>query len=77
MFALGCLNKICVCIVCIFMVFRFYFTSLTLHNNNNNNSHDNVNGAVIMTKVIASVHPVHLMNVERTFSKRLSENIYM
>ena len=31
--------------------------------NNNNNSHDNVYGAVIMTKVIARVHPVHLMNV--------------
>jgi len=28
-----------------------------------NNSHDNVYGAVIMTKVIARVHPVHLMNV--------------
>jgi len=34
------------------------------HNNNNNNSHDNVYGAVIMTKVIARVHPVHLMNVD-------------
>jgi len=32
-------------------------------NNNNNNSHDNVYGAVIMTKVIARVHRVHLMNV--------------
>ena len=32
-------------------------------NNNNNNSHDNVYGAVIMTKVIARVHPVHLINV--------------
>jgi len=30
--------------------------------NNNNNSHDNVYGAVIKTKVIARVHPVHLMN---------------
>jgi len=29
-----------------------------------NNSHDNVYGAVIMTKVIARVHPVHLMNVD-------------
>ena len=26
-----------------------------------NNSHDNVCGAVIMTRVIARVHPVHLM----------------
>jgi len=32
--------------------------------NNNNNSHDNVYGAVIMTKDIARVHPVHLMNVD-------------
>jgi len=29
-----------------------------------NNSHDNVYGAVVMTKVIARVHPVHLMNVD-------------
>ena len=35
-----------------------------INNNNNNNSHDNVYGAVIMTKVIARVHPVHLMNVD-------------
>ena len=33
-------------------------------NNNNNNSRDNVYGAVIMTKVITRVHPVHLMNVD-------------
>ena len=32
--------------------------------NSNNNCHDNVYGAVIMTKVIARVHPVHLMNVD-------------
>ena len=32
--------------------------------NNNNNSHYNVYGAVIMTKVIARVHPVHLMNAD-------------
>ena len=30
----------------------------------NYNSHDNVYGAVIMTKVIATVHPVHLMNAD-------------
>ena len=30
----------------------------------NNNSHYNVYGVVIMTKVIARVHPVHLMNVD-------------
>jgi len=34
------------------------------NNNNNNNKHDNVYVAVIMTKVIARVHPVHLMNVD-------------
>jgi len=40
-------------------------TSATdVSNNNNNNSHDNVYGAVIMTEVIARVHPVHLMNVD-------------
>ena len=32
--------------------------------NINNNSHDYVYGAVIMTKVIARVHPVHLINVD-------------
>jgi len=31
---------------------------------NNNNSHYNVYGAVIMTKVIARVHPVHTMNAD-------------
>jgi len=36
----------------------------TERNNNNNNSYDNVYGALIMTKVIARVHPVHLMNVD-------------
>jgi len=35
------------------------------NNNNNNNNHDNVYGAVIMTKVIARVNPVHLMKVDR------------
>jgi len=37
---------------------------VVLPNNNNNNSHDNVYGAVIMTKVIARVHTVHVMNVD-------------
>jgi len=32
--------------------------------NNNNNNHDSVYSAVIMTKVTARVHPVHLMNVD-------------
>ena len=45
-----------------------YFACLSgktsYNNNNNNNSHDNVYGAVFMTKVIARVHPVHLMNVD-------------
>jgi len=35
------------------------------NNNNNNNSSDDVCGAVIVTKVIARVHPVHLMNAHR------------
>jgi len=34
------------------------------NNNNNNNSHDNVFGAVVMTRVIVKVHPVHLINVD-------------
>jgi len=38
--------------------------TVPLRNNNNNNSHDSVYGAVIMTKVIARVHPVHVMNVD-------------
>ena len=29
-----------------------------------NNNHDNVYGAVIVTKVIARVHPVHLTNAD-------------
>jgi len=33
-------------------------------NNNTSKSHDNVYGAIIMTKVIGRVHPVHLMNVD-------------
>ena len=45
-----------------------YYITLVMHlclqHDNNNNSHDNVYGAVIMTKVIARVHPVHLMNVD-------------
>ena len=32
--------------------------------NNNNDNYDNVYSAVMMTKVIARVHPVHLMNVD-------------
>jgi len=30
----------------------------------NNDNHNNVNGAVIMTKVIVRVHPFHLMNAD-------------
>jgi len=41
------------------------FGKTFLHNNNSNNSnHDNVYGAIIMTKVIARVHLAHLMNVD-------------
>ena len=35
-----------------------------VYNNNNNNIHDNVYGAIIMTKVIARVHLVHFMTVD-------------
>jgi len=38
-----------------------------LNSNNNDNNYDSffsVNGAVIMTKVIARVHTIHLMNVD-------------
>jgi len=49
----------------LFPGFPGLFTDTPEHNNNNNNnSHDNVYGAVIMTTVIARVHPVHLMNVD-------------
>ena len=41
-----------------------YWLTKFIINNNNNNSHDNVYGAVIMTKVIVRVHQVHLMNVD-------------
>ena len=33
--------------------------------NTNNNNHDDICSAVIMTEVIASVHSVHLVNVEQ------------
>jgi len=35
-----------------------------LNNHNSNNNHNSVYGAVVMTKVIARVHLVHLMNVD-------------
>ena len=40
------------------------FVLVGLKYKKNNNSHDNVYGAIILTKVIARVHPVHLMNVD-------------
>ena len=33
-------------------------------NNNNKNKHNDVYGAIVTTRVIARVHPVHLMNVD-------------
>jgi len=48
----------------------FLVSGIHTGGNNNNNSHDNVYGAVIMTKVIARVHPVHLINVDRAPSGR-------
>ena len=35
-----------------------------MNNDDNSNNRDNVYGAIIMTEVIARVHPVHLMNVD-------------
>ena len=35
------------------------------NNNNNNNKHDDIYSAVIMTKVIARVHSVHLASVQQ------------
>ena len=41
------------------------FTSVTgISNYNNNNNYNNVYGAIIMTKVIARVYMVYLMNVD-------------
>jgi len=40
----------------------YYNEAAGRYNNNNDNNHDNVYGAIIMTEVIAGVHPVHLMN---------------
>jgi len=34
------------------------------YNNNSSSSHDNVYGAIIMTNVIARVHPVYTMNAD-------------
>jgi len=45
-----------------FMHIRVSSANLFLYNNIYN--HESVCGAVIMTKVIARVHPVHLMNVD-------------
>jgi len=50
---------------CCELLYSLHFTvPCSSLSNNNNNSHDNVYGAVIMTKVIARVHPVHLMNAD-------------
>jgi len=32
--------------------------------NNNNNNYDSVYGTIIVTRVTARVHPVHLMNAD-------------
>jgi len=50
-----------------FLVFNpenLYYLGYKNNNNNNDNKYDNVYGAIIMTKVTARVHPVHLMNVD-------------
>jgi len=43
---------------------RFSLWLLSSDYQHNNNSHDNLYGAVIVTEVIARVHPVHLMNAD-------------
>ena len=43
-------------------------------NSNNNNNHDNVYGVIIMTKVIARVHPVYLMNADSAPGGRQSSD---
>ena len=52
---------------CSFIFLALVLLCLLVNNNNNYNdtNHDNEYGAVIITKVIARVHPVHLMNVDR------------
>jgi len=40
---------------------KIYMVSL-LHRATINNTHANIYGVVIMTKAIARVHPVHMMN---------------
>jgi len=58
------------CISKFFLVFNpgdlYYLVGLKYNNNtnNNNNNHGNFYGAIIMAKVIARVHPVHLMNAD-------------
>jgi len=37
---------------------------MSIPNDDDNNNYDNVYAAIIMTKVIARVYPVHLMNVD-------------
>jgi len=39
-------------------------TSTAASSSNNNNDYENVSGAVIMSKVIARVHQVHLINAD-------------
>ena len=48
--------------VSLFSSFHTTLTKDVVANNNNNNNYVNVYGAVIMTRVTARVHPVHLMN---------------
>ena len=51
---------------CSFIFLALVLLCMLVNNNNtyNNTNHDNEYGAVIITKVIARVHPVHLMNVD-------------
>ena len=49
---------------CVIRVCPVLSYQLLLNNSNNTNNHDSVYGAVIMTKVIATVQPVHLLNAD-------------
>ena len=58
-------NTLCnILLLAPFCLSRHWSDVFMLPYNNNNNCHDNVYGAVVMTKVIARVYPVHLMNVD-------------
>jgi len=46
------------------VIVRLGYVQILVTVANNNNNDDNVYGALIMTKAVARVHSVHLMNVD-------------